>query len=242
MRFKEGLRIGLFAAIMFLFVVLFAVGIDYSDKKEQKSLTSDVPRIGQKLWVYHMNDREWYNYVNQDYKYDKKGVIILQLQQDPEVPDITSYHLLSENSQVSNSPLFLAEGSSEFIKDKKLYTYYPRTFEFSEVLFNGYNFTLNKLNEKSVAKLFNGHRILKMSDFKNNVMNLTYDKKHSKYIIINDIGDDFYMYYVIPNDNKKLKLGDFSNQFKVNDAVSIRLQRLEGCTKAYPCYDINIVK
>ncbi len=39
---------------------------------------------------------------------------------------------------------------------------------------------------------------------------------------------------------KKMEIDRFSNQFKVSEKVEIRIQRLEGCSKAYPCYDINI--
>ena len=62
---------------------------------------------------------------------------------------------------------------------------------------------------------------------------------NNKFLILNDIGDKFYKYYVVPNDSQKLQLGDFSDQFKVSDKVNIKLQRLEGCTKAYPCYELD---
>ncbi len=59
-------------------------------------------------------------------------------------------------------------------------------------------------------------------------------------MVINDGNINFYKYYIIPNDSKKMEIDRFSNQFKVSEKVEIRIQRLEGCSKAYPCYDINI--
>ena len=58
-------------------------------------------------------------------------------------------------------------------------------------------------------------------------------------MIFNDSRDDFYKYYIIPNESKKMEIGEFSNQFKVKDKVEIKLQRLEGCSKNYPCYEIK---
>ena len=37
-----------------------------------------------------------------------------------------------------------------------------------------------------------------------------------------------------------MQIDKFSNQFEINDAVDIKIQRLEGCTKAYPCYEFSI--
>ena len=66
------------------------------------------------------------------------------------------------------------------------------------------------------------------------------DFKENQFVLINDIGDDFYKYYIIPNDSQKLQLGEFSNLFTVTDKVDIKIQRLEGCSKAYPCFEISI--
>ena len=237
---NDNLKMIIFALIAFFFVVLFAFCIDVSDKSDKN--ISKIPHIGQKLWMYNINQRIWYDYKKSDYELNKNGYIVLQLQQDQQLPDVTSYNILSTNSQISYSPLFLSEGSSEFIINKKLFTFYPRYFEISEVLFNGYNFVLNKLDADKISKIFNGYSIIRLSDFKNHNLKLKFSKRSNKYIIINDLGANFYMYYIVPNDNKKMQIGELSNQFVVYDEVDIRLQRLEGCTKIYPCYEINIVK
>lgn len=242
MNLKEGTKAVVFTLFALLFVVLFALCIDVSDKQQISATDAEVPRIGTKLWMYNMNNRSWHNFKKTDYEMNKKGYIVLQVQQDPEMPDINSYHIRTENAQVSSSPLFLGEGSKEFLVGNKLYTFYPRSFEFSEVIFNGFNFTLNKLKPEIVSKLFKGYQIISISEFKNYNLKLKYSKFNNKYIILNDVGDNFYMYYVVPNNYKKMQLGEFANQFVVNGAVDIRLQRLEGCSKAYPCYEINIVK
>ena len=242
MSLKEKFKITALTIIAFLFIALFAVCIDVSDKRQTNNNEFEVPRIGQKLWMYHMNNRSWSNYKKSDYELNKKGYIVLQLQQDQEAPDITSYHLIANNSQVSHAPLFLSEGSKEFLKKNKLYSFYPRSFEISEILFNGFSFTLNKQTPKDVFNLFPGYQIIKISDFKNYSLKLKYSKANNKYIILNDVGDSFYMYYLVPNNNKKMQIGEFSNQFSVFGTVDIRLQRLEGCTRTYPCYEINIMK
>ncbi len=97
------------------------------------------------------------------------------------------------------------------------------------------------MNEEEISKLFKGVQIVKVSDLKKNQNKLTlkYSILNNKFLILNDIGDKFYKYYVVPNDSQKLQLGDFSDQFKVSDKVNIKLQRLEGCTKAYPCYELD---
>lgn len=241
MIYKEKLKVVVFTVITIFFIVLFAFCIDVSDKKKAKSFDDNIPRIGQKMWVYNINNHDWFEYNKSD-EDKKQEVIILQLQNDPEMPDVTSYYIDTKNIQVTTAPFFLSEGSKEFIISKNLYTFYPRSFEFSQVLFNGFNFTLNMLKPKDVLKLFKGYQVIKISDFDNYKLELKYSKKHNKYIILNDIGDKFYMYYVVPNSNDKLQIGKFANQFIVKDVVDIRLQRLEGCTKAYPCYEIKMVK
>ena len=70
---------------------------------------------------------------------------------------------------------------------------------------------------------------------------MDFSRRHNKFAVINDIGDDFYKYYIIPNDSKKMEIGDFSDQFILKDNnINIKIQRLEGCSKAYPCFDINV--
>lgn len=187
-----------------------------------------------------MNKYEWKkapDNVAEDSKYE----ITLQTQLPEGNGGYTSYHLLTGNAQVPKEDLWLGEGSLEFLNGKSLYSYFPKNFEYYEVIFNGVKFVPRKLNEGEISKLFKGVQIVKVSDLKKNQNKLTlkYSILNNKFLILNDIGDKFYKYYVVPNDSQKLQLGDFSDQFKVSDKVNIKLQRLEGCTKAYPCYELD---
>ena len=125
------------------------------------------------------------------------------------------------------------------MQDKNLYSYFPKVFEIYKVSFNGINFVTGKLTIDEIKKLFKDNTVIKVSDLKKGDMNLKFSK-NNKYIIINDTDDTFYKYYIIPNDSKKMQIEDFSNQFKVFAPVEITLQRIEGCSKAFPCYNIHI--
>ena len=92
-----------------------------------------------------------------------------------------------------------------------------------------------------MEKIFKDYAVLKLSDIQKGEFSIDFSKDNNKFIILNDNGDsDFYKYYIVPNDSKKLEIGEFSNQIKVYDKVDIKIQRLEGCTKAYPCYEIHV--
>ena len=160
------------ALIAFFFVILFALSIDVSDKTNSNEISTQVPRIGQNLWVYNINSRNWRNYVKKDYRLDKNTEIVLQIKQDPQNPNVTSYHLITENPDISTADLFISEGSIEFLLENKLYTYFPRTFEYFEVVFNGFNFVLRRLETSDILGLFSNYQIIKLSDFKNKSLNI----------------------------------------------------------------------
>lgn len=241
MDIKEKLKLSIYTVITVAFVILFTVGIDYSDKKNQFDNLSSIPRIGQKLWTYNMNEHNWYNYSKHDDE-ESKEIIILQVQLKPEYEGITSYHLITGNNQVPREDVMIGEGSLEFLVGKKLYSYFPRTFETYEIVFNGVKFMPKKVSEEETLNIFKEYEIIKISDLKKGNFNLKYSKLHNKFLVLNDIGDKFYKYYIIPNDSSKMQIGEYSNQFKVNGDVQIKLQRLEGCSNAYPCYEINLTK
>lgn len=230
-----------FGVVILLIVIAFFVSVLYSlDRNEEDITNAWFPKVGQKLWTYNMNKYEWKK-APDNVADDSKDEITLQTQLPEGNGGYTSYHLLTGNAQVPKEDLWLGEGSQEFLNSKSLYSYFPKNFEYYEVIFNGVKFVPRKLNEEEISKLFKGVQIVKISDLKKNQnkLSLKYSILNNKFLILNDIGDDFYKYYVIPNDSKKLQLGDFSDQFKVTDKVNIKLQRLEGCTKAYPCYELD---
>lgn len=220
-------------------IALFSYSIYFSDKKSEEQTNSMIPRIGQRVWTYNMNTHVWQKYDKHD-EDDSKEDIILQVQEPVGNGGYTSYHLLTGNAQVPKEDVWMGEGSEEFLVGNKLYSYFPKTFEFYEVIFNGVKFVPRKLSLDEIKQIFKGYEIIKMSALKNNSINIDYSKRNNKFIVLNDIGGDFYKYYIIPNDSKKMEIDRFSNQFKVYDKVQIRLQRIEGCSKSYPCYEINI--
>lgn len=225
--------------VIFVFSILFFTSILYSLDRNEEKRNAAIPRIGQKLWTYNMNKYEWRKYSKNDSDTSKEE-IVLQVK----IPDNNSsydgYYLLTDNAQVPKENVFIGENSQEFLRGKKLYSYFPKNFEYYEVIFNGVKFVPRKLSIDEISTLFKGYTIIKVSELKNKTLEIPYSKKNSNFILINDIGDDFYKYYIIPNDSKKLQLGEFANIFTVTDKVDINIQRIEGCTKAYPCYEIKI--
>jgi hypothetical protein len=223
----------------FIAVVIFVLDIILGNDTENKINDLNSPRLGQKLWTYNMNKYEWRNYNDRDDD-NSKGEIILQYQ-GPELSNgYTSYKLLTGNFQVPKEDVWIGEGSQEFLIGKNLYSYFPRTFEYYEVLFNGVKFITKKLEQNEISGIFKDYQIIKLSDIQKGNYTTTFNKKDNKFLVLNDGDKDFYKYYIVPNDSKKMKIEKFSNQFKIYDAVDIKIQRLEGCTKAYPCYEFRI--
>lgn len=226
--------VGTVAVIIFLANILFS-----TDNNEGKLSNLNSPRLGQKLWTYNMNKYEWRKHTEQDND-ESKEEIILQYQGTELDSGYTSYKLLTGNYQVPKEDVLMGEGSQEFLVGKDLYSYLPRTFEYSQVVFNGVVFVSKKLSVKEVSKLFKDYQIIKLSEVEKGDYTVLRSKHNNKFILINDGDKDFYKYYIVPNDSKKLEIEKFSNQFTVSDDVDIKIQRLEGCTKAYPCYEIKI--
>lgn len=221
-------------------VLIFLANLVLStDTTHNKVSELNSPRFGQKLWTYNMNKYEWRNYDHHDMD-DSKEEIILQYQGPELETGLTSYKLLTGNFQVPKEDVWLGEGSQEFLVGKELYSYLPRTFEYEQVMFNGVTFVTKKLTTDEIATLFKDTKIIKLSDVQKGEYTIAREKNNNRYVLINDGDEDFYKYYIVPNDSKKLEIGEFSNQFKVSDDVDIRIQRLEGCTKAYPCYEIKV--
>jgi hypothetical protein len=229
----------IFGALVGLILVLFFVSVIYSLDKNEAQRNELVPRIGQKLWTYNMNKYEWRKYSKNDSDTSKEE-IVLQVRIPEGKGDYDGYYLLTDNAQVPKENVWIGEASQEFLRGKKLFSYFPRHYEYYEVIFNGVKFVPRKLQDNELTTLFNGYKLIKVSELTKGTFEIPFSKKENKFILINDIGDDFYKYYIVPNDSKKLELGEFSNQFTVFDTVNIKIQRLEGCTRAYPCYEINI--
>ena len=228
------------SVIALCIVAIFTLFLHYSDTQEKDINNSWMPRIGQKLWTYNMNKHAWQEYNKDLDDDDSKDTIILQVQEPEGNCGYTSYHLLTGNGQVPKEDIWVGEGSQEFLVGKKLYSYYPKTFEFYEIVFNGVIFKTRKLNKKEVQEIQKGFEIIDVSTLQKGTLNLKYSRKNNKYLVLNDSGEDFYKYYIVPNESKKMEIGQFSNQFIVKSKVSIKIQRLEGCSKAYPCYEINV--
>lgn len=225
--------------IAFILIGLFTWFIYSSDKEAEEMNNAMMPRIGQKLWTYNMNAHAWKKYNQRTDMDDSKDIIILQVQEPVGSGGYTSYHLLTGNAQVPKEDVWVGEGSQEFLVGKKLYSYFPKTFEFYELIFNGVNFKPRKLSKQEISTLFKSYEIIDVSKLEKGTLTLGFSKHKNEFLILNDSGDDFYKYYIIPNESKKMEIGEYSNQFKVKDKVQIKIQRLEGCSKAYPCYEIN---
>lgn len=231
----------IFAVIAVLITIVFFCSLFLgSDKSDEISSKSNMPRIGQYLWTYNMNKREWHEYSQKVDELESKEDIILQLGYPEGNGGYTVYHLTTENAQVKKDDFWLGEGSQEFIIDKNLYSYFPKVFEIYQVSFNGANFGSRMLSINEIQKLFKDTSIIKVSELKKGDITLKFSKKNNKYMVVNDTGETFYKYYIIPNDSKKMQIEDFSNQFKVFAPVDIKLQRIEGCSKSFPCYNIHI--
>jgi len=241
--FERGIKMKkryVFVAFVVLIVILFFVSVLFGpDKNYTNSMTSVYPRIGQKAWTYNMNKHEWRDFRENDDELSKEE-IILQVKGFEGNGGYTTYQLLTGNAQVPKEDVWIGEGSQEFLRGKSLYSYFPKNFEYYEVIFNGVKFVPKKLTLEEVEKLFDGYKIIKVSDLQKGTFNLKYSKKENNFIVLNDVGEDFYKYYIVPNDSKDLEIEEFSNQFEVNGGVDIKIQRLEGCSKAYPCYEISI--
>ena len=229
------------AIICFIIIGFLGWLIVLSDEAQEKKEREMLPtKIGQKVWTYNMNKYQWREYQKTDDE-QSKNEIILQVQAPEGNGGYTSYNLITGNAQVPKEDVWVGEGSQEFLKGKKLYSYYPRTFEYYEIIFNGVKFVPRKLSKDEIKTLLKGYDFIYVSDLKKSTVSIPYSKRHNKFAVINDIGDDFYKYYIIPNDSKKMEIGDFSDQFILKDNnINIKLQRLEGCSKAYPCFDINV--
>ncbi|MGYP000998412657 len=229
------------AIICFIIIGFLGWLIVLSDEAQEKKEREMLPtKIGQKVWTYNMNKYQWREYQKTDDE-QSKNEIILQVQAPEGNGGYTSYNLITGNAQVPKEDVWVGEGSQEFLKGKKLYSYYPRTFEYYEIIFNGVKFVPRKLSKDEIKTILKGYDFIYVSDLKKSTVSIPYSKRHNKFAVINDIGDNFYKYYIVPNDSKKMEIGDFSDQFILkNNNINIKLQRLEGCSKAYPCFDINV--
>ncbi|DAA80975.1 MAG TPA: hypothetical protein DCS44_03985 [Cyanobacteria bacterium UBA10660] len=229
------------AIICFIIIGFLGWLIVLSDEAQEKKEREMLPtKIGQKVWTYNMNKYQWREYQKTDDE-QSKNEIILQVQAPEGNGGYTSYNLITGNAQVPKEDVWVGEGSQEFLKGKKLYSYYPRTFEYYEIIFNGVKFVPRKLSKDEIKTILKGYDFIYVSDLKKSTVSIPYSKRHNKFAVINDIGDNFYKYYIVPNDSKKMEIGNFSDQFILKDNnINIKLQRLEGCSKAYPCFDINV--
>lgn len=229
------------AIICFIIIGFLGWLIVLSDEAQEKKEREMLPtKIGQKVWTYNMNKYQWREYQKTDDE-QSKNEIILQVQAPEGNGGYTSYNLITGNAQVPKEDVWVGEGSQEFLKGKKLYSYYPRTFEYYEIIFNGVKFIPRKLSKDEIKTILKGYDFIYVSDLKKSTVSIPYSKRHNKFAVINDIGDNFYKYYIVPNDSKKMEIGDFSDQFILKDNnINIKIQRLEGCSKAYPCFDINV--
>lgn len=229
------------AIICFIIIGFLGWLIVLSDEAQEKKEREMLPtKIGQKVWTYNMNKYQWREYQKTDDE-QSKNEIILQVQAPEGNGGYTSYNLITGNAQVPKEDVWVGEGSQEFLKGKKLYSYYPRTFEYYEIIFNGVKFVPRKLSKDEIKTILKGYDFIYVSDLKKSTVSIPYSKRHNKFAVINDTGEDFYKYYIVPNDSKKMEIGDFSDQFILKDNnINIKLQRLEGCSKAYPCFDINV--
>jgi len=227
----------IFGAAAVVIIAMFLVSLLFETKEDTKIQNSMMPRIGQKLWTYNMNKHQWSKYNESDANGSKNN-IVLQVQQLEGNGGYTSYKLLTANALVPKEDVWIGEGSQEFLSGKKLYTYFPKYFEYYEVVFNGVKFITRKISDKELPSVLKDYQIIKVSELHKGTINIRFNKLKNKYVIINDTGEDFYKYFIVPNDSKKLQIGEFSNQFVLKGKTTVKIQRIEGCSKAYPCYEI----
>ena len=117
------------AIICFIIIGFLGWLIVLSDEAKEKKEREMLPtKIGQKVWTYNMNKYQWREYQKTDDE-QSKNEIILQVQAPEGNGGYTSYNLITGNAQVPKEDVWVGEGSQEFLKGKKLYSYYPRTFE-----------------------------------------------------------------------------------------------------------------
>ena len=138
--------IAVFISIVFFVNILFGI-------REDDNNASNFPRIGQKLWTYNMNKYEWENHNEHDDD-NSKEEIILQYEGLELGTGFTTYKLLTGNYQVPKEDVWIGEGSQEFLIGKNLYSYFPSSFEFYEVIFNGVTFVTKKLSIDNIKTLF----------------------------------------------------------------------------------------
>ena len=231
----------IFAILVVIITGIFITELLYSSKEpttEQK--TFNIPHFGQKLWKYDIKTNTWSKYEN-DENLPQSDDVVLQIIAPEDNTSTTEYNVISHDESIASENLSLGESSVEFLTGKSLYSYSPRSFEYFAINFNGFKFVPRKLTEDEVKQLFNGYSIIKVSDIIKNDIKISL-LKNNKYIILNDIGEKFYKYFIVPNDSESLSIEDFSNQFQLKNKTKIKLQRLEGCTTTYPCYNITVEK
>ena len=90
----------IFAIIAILIMVVFFLSLLLGSKDEEISDKSNMPRIGQYLWTYNMNKREWHEYIRHVDDLESKDDIILQLGYPEGNGGYTVYHLSTGNMQV----------------------------------------------------------------------------------------------------------------------------------------------
>ena len=189
--------------------------INLFDKNKSENTKYSMPETGQKIWTYDMTKRKWHSYSSKSDDGHAKEYIVLQYE-DPSVNrGYSTYHIFTTNAQVPKEVLWLGETSKEFLVAGKLYSYFPKNFEFYEVKFNGVKFVPYLLSKNEISKIFDDYNIVQVSQLKKGKLVL---KNSGKYLLYNDIGEDFYKYYIIPNESKKLQMGEFSNQFEVKES------------------------
>ena len=226
--------------IVTVIVILFFLSIAIETKDDETVVqNSMMPRLGQKLWIYNMNKHHWREYSEKD-STNSKEEIVLQVQPAEGNGGYTSYKLLTDNVQVPKEDVWFSEGSREFLAGKKLYSYFPKYFEFYEIIFNGVKFVTRKPADDELAYVMKGYEIIRVSELQKGTVKIPYKNGRNSFVLINDTGEDFYKYYIIPNNSEILQLGRFSNQFTVKGKTVVKIQRLEGCLKTYPCYEIDV--
>ena len=157
---KKRYILGAFVGII---LILFFVSFLYSLDRNETTRNSMIPRIGQKMWTYNMNKYEWRNYSENDSETSKEE-IVLQVRIPEGKGDYDGYYLLTDNAQVPKENVWIGEASQEFLRGKKLYSYFPRHYEYFEVIFNGVKFVPKKLQDDEILSLFKGHKLIKVSE------------------------------------------------------------------------------
>ena len=127
-----------------------------------------------------------------------------------------------------------ANSTREFIHNNNLIGYNKNTFKFHKIKFENGSLKQEVLNEKELKEIFPHHEIIRISQFKNNMIKIKRTPFVKKsYLIMNDTNTMFYNYQLTGADNSQEQ---FNCIFTPNWRGKIDLLPLEKSVTYTPYY------